>query len=74
MSNYARILHRIFKQHMFWIFVRGDSNKYPKHTFYEVIRIKEGLFYISFISLRILYNNKFILMAASFGTNAVVVM
>ena len=51
----------------------GDSNKYPKHMFYEVIRIKQGLSYISFSSLRVLYNSKFILMATSLGTNAVVV-
>ena len=33
---------------------RGDSNKYPKHMFYEEIRIKQGLSYISFCPLRIL--------------------
>ena len=27
---------------------RGDSNKYPKHMFYEEIKIKQGLSYISF--------------------------
>ena len=48
----------------------GYSNKYPKHMFYEEIRIKQGL---SYISLRILYNTKFILMATFLGTNAVVV-
>ena len=52
---------------------RGDSNKYPKHTFYEEIRIKHGICCISFCSLRILYNSKFILMAIYLGTNAVVV-
>ena len=51
----------------------GDSNKYPKHMFYEEITIKQGLSYISFWPLRILYNIKFILMATSLGTNAVVV-
>ena len=25
---------------------RVDSNKYPKHMFYEEIRIKQGLLYI----------------------------
>ena len=49
----------------------GDSNKYPKHMFYEEIRIKQGLLYISFCTLKILYNSKLILMA-SLGTNAVV--
>ena len=39
--------------------------------FYEEIRIKQGLSYISFCPLRILYNNKLILMATSLGTNAV---
>ena len=41
--------------------------------FYEEIRIKQGLSYISFCPLRILYNSEFILMATSLGTNAVVV-
>ena len=77
MRNYARLLHQNFKQHMFWIFVRiaslGNSNKYPKHIFHEEIRIKQGLFYILFCPLKILYNSEFILMATSLGTNAVVV-
>ena len=74
MRNYAKTLHKIFKQHMFWILVRiaSDSNKYPKHMFYEEIRIKQGPSYISFCPLRVLYNSKFILMATSLGTNAVV--
>ena len=60
---------------MFWIFVRiaCDSNKYSKHMFYEEIRIKQGVSYISFCPLKTLYNSKFILMATSMGTNAVVV-
>ena len=29
---------------MFLIFVRGVSNKYPKHMFYKEIRIKQRLF------------------------------
>ena len=52
---------------------RGDSNKYPKHRFYKEIRIKQGLSYISFCPLMVLYNSKFILMATSLGTDAVVV-
>ena len=52
---------------------RGDSNKYPKHMFCEPIRIKQGLSYIVFCPLRILYNSKFIIMATFLGTNAVVV-
>ena len=40
-----------------------DSNKYPKHTLYEEITIKHGICCISFCSLRILCNSKFILMA-----------
>ena len=52
---------------------RGNSNKYPKHMFYEEIRIKQGLFYLSFCPLKILYNSNFIIMAMSLGTNAVVV-
>ena len=51
----------------------GNSNKYPKHTFYEEIRIKQDLSYISFCPLRILYNSKFIIVATFSGTNAVVV-
>ena len=70
MRNYAKTLHIIFKQH---IFQRGDSNKNPKHMFYEEIRIKQGLSYISFCPLRITYNSKFIIMATFSGTNAVVV-
>ena len=34
--------------------------KYPKHMFYEEIRIKIGLSNISWCPLRILYNSKFI--------------
>ena len=51
----------------------GDSNKCPKEIFYEEIRIKQGLSHISLCPLRILYNSKFILMATSLRTNAVVV-
>ena len=51
-----------------------DSNKYLKiHMFCEEIGIKHGFTYIPVCSLRILYNCKFILMATSLGTNAVVV-
>ena len=53
---------------------RGNSNKYPKHMFYEEIKIKQGFSYISFCPLRILYNSKFIIMATFLGTNAVVVL
>ena len=42
--------------------------------FYEEIKTKQNLSYISVCSLSILYNSKFILMAMSLGTNAVVVM
>ena len=35
--------------------------------------MKQGFSYISFCPLRILYSSKFILMATSLGTNAVVV-
>ena len=48
---------------------RGDSNKYPKHTLYEEIRIKHGICCISFCSLKILLQQQSI----SLGTNAVVV-
>ena len=41
--------------------------------FYEEIRIKQDLSYISICPLRILNNSKFILMASSLGTNAAVV-
>ena len=36
--------------------------------------MKPDLSYISFCPLRILYNNKFILMATSLGTNAVILI
>ena len=52
---------------------RGDSNKYPKHLFYEEMRIKQGLSNISFCPLRNLYNSKFVIMATSLGKNVVVV-
>ena len=52
---------------------RGDSNKYPKHMFYEEIRIKQDRLYTLFCPLRILYNSKFVLMAAALGTNVDVV-
>ena len=51
----------------------GNSNKYSKHMFYEEIIMKQGLCYISFCPLRLLYNRKFILMATSPETYAVVV-
>ena len=51
----------------------GNSNKYPKHMFYEEIRTKQDLSYISICSLCVLYSRKFILMTTSFRTNAVVV-
>ena len=53
---------------MFWMFVRIASL-----MFYEEIRTKQDLFYISICVLSFLYNSKFILMAMSWGTNAVVV-
>ena len=64
---------------MFWVYVRiasgrrGDSNIYPKHMFCEETRMQQGLSYISFCPVRLLSNSKFILMATSLGTNAVVV-
>ena len=51
----------------------GDSNKYPKHMFYEKKRTKQDLSYISICSLSTLYNSKFILMATFLRTNPVVV-
>ena len=44
-----------------------------KHMFYEEIRIKQGLSYILFCPLRILYNSKFIIIATFLGTNTVAV-
>ena len=41
--------------------------------FYEEIGIKQGLSYISFCPLRVLYISKFIIMATSLRTNVVVV-
>ena len=31
---------------------RGNSNKYPKHMFYEKIRIKQGLFLHIILSIK----------------------
>ena len=63
---------------MFWIFVRIASEAILTNIqnviFFDEIRLKQGLHYISFCLLRILYNSKFILMATSLGTNVVVVM
>ena len=65
---------------MFWIQVYllesthlGDSNKYLKHMFYDEIRTKQDVSYISICSLSILYNSKFILLATSLEINVVVV-
>ena len=59
----------------------GDSNKYPKHIFCArstkhifCATVKQSLSCISLWPLRILYNSKLILMATSFGKNAVVVI
>ena len=41
--------------------------------FYEEIRTKQGLSYISLCSLSILYNSKFILMTTYSGRNVIVV-
>ena len=77
MINYSKTLHNIFKHIYFGYLLestqRGDSNKYPKHMFYEDIRIKPDLSCISFCSLRILYNSKFIIMTTFLGTNTVIV-
>ena len=43
---------------------RGDSDKYPKHMFYEGIRIKQGFFLYIILSI---YNSKFIIMATFLG-------
>ena len=77
-TNYARVLYLILYRNICFGYLLewpqwGDSDKYPKHTYYGKIRINHGLSYISFCPLRILYNSKFIIMATSFGTNAVVV-
>ena len=50
-----------------------QSNRYPKHMFCEGIRTKQYISYISFCPLTIFYNSKFIIMAATYGTNSVVV-
>ena len=31
---------------------RGNSNKYPKHMFYEEVRIKQGLFIHIILSMK----------------------
>ena len=51
----------------------GDSYKYPKHTFYEKMIIKQDLSYISFCPLRPLFYRKFLFKATSLGTNGVIV-
>ena len=74
MRNYARICIKPSSNICFGYLLesphRGNSNKYSKHMFCEEIRIKQG---ILFCPLRILYNSKFILVAISLGTKAVVV-
>ena len=72
MRNYAKILYKIFKQHMFWIFVRiaiskiyalrGNRNK-TRPFFFIILSIKDSL-----------QQQKFIIMAIFLGTNVVVVM
>ena len=51
----------------------GDSNIYPKHIINKEIKTKQDISYILICSLSILYNSKFILIAMSSETNAVVV-
>ena len=53
-------------------FLLGDSNKYPKYTFYE--EIKEALSYMHSAVFKDSYNSKLILMATSLGSNDVVEM
>ena len=52
MRNYAKTLHKSSSNICFGYLLelpqRGNSNKYPKHMFYEEIRMKQGLSYISF--------------------------
>ena len=66
-------MQEYFIQATYVLDIWGDSNKYPKHMFYEEIRIKQGFSYISFYPLRILYNSKLVLMASFLETNAVIV-
>ena len=72
LEHYYSILQATCFGYLLESLYQGNSNKYPKHMFYEEI-IKHGICCISFCWLRILYNIKFILMAMSLGTNAVVV-
>ena len=77
-TNNARRLYLILKRNTRFGYLLespqwGDSNKYPKHVFYEEIGTKQDFSYISICSLRILNNGKYILMAIPLGTNAVVV-
>ena len=46
---------------------------YLEHMFYEEIRTKQGLSYISICSLCILFNSELFLMATSLRKNAIVV-
>ena len=58
---------------MFWMIVRGDSNKYPKQIC-EELRIKQGRPYIyHYVQLGFLTNSHFILMTTSLGTNTFIV-
>ena len=57
--------------YLFELPYRDASNKYLKHLFYE--EIKQNLSNIQLCPLRILHNNKFILVETSFGSNAVIV-
>ena len=73
---------KCFKRHMFWIFVRiaslgpyvSDSNKYQKKKYilWENKNKREPFLHILSVK-EIFYNSKFILMATSLGTNALVV-
>ena len=63
----------LFFGYLFELSHWGDYHKSPKYRFYQEKRIKQVLSYISFCPLRNLYNIKFIFMATSLRTNAVVV-
>ena len=53
---------------------RGDSNKYPQHMFLGVYMWKKSfLSFIILVHVGILYSNKFLLTAESWGTNDVII-
>ena len=65
METWSNICFGYLLESLYW----GDSNKCPKHMFYEEIWMKQCLSYISLCPLKILCNSEFVLMATFLETN-----